>query len=184
MPVTPGEVDEVYRNAQQLYSASEVEAALDRLATAISNDLAGKSPVILCTMQGGLVTTGKLVDRLSFPLTLDYLHATRYHGSTDGRELEWIRQVPTSIQGKTILIIDDIFDKGITLAEIIKECKTAGAAEIFTAVLVEKDCPKQVDIKPDYIGLVVEDRYVFGYGMDYKGYLRNTQGIYAVSSEG
>jgi len=184
MPVTPGEVAEVYRTAQQLYSASDVEAALDRLAVEISSDLAGKSPVLLCTMQGGLVTTGKLMERLAFPLTLDYLHATRYHGSTDGRELEWIRHVPGTIRGKTILIIDDIFDQGITLAEIIKECEVAGAAEVFTVVLVEKDCPHQVDIKPDYIGLVVDDRYVFGYGMDYKGYLRNVPGIYAVSVKG
>jgi len=184
MSVSHQEILDTLDSAELIYSESEVERALDSMAHAISCDLSGKSPVILCSMLGGLVTTGALLQRMHFPLTIDYIHPTRYHGTMQGTELNWISHASASIEGKVILVVDDILDKGITLSAIIEDCKQAGAAEIHSAVLVEKKCPKQVDVNADYVGLSVDDRYVFGYGMDYKGYWRNAPGIYAVSETG
>ncbi len=88
----------------------------------------------------------------------------------------------TDLLGRDVLIIDDILDEGHTLGAIIDFCHHAGAANVHTAVLIDKDHDRKArpDLKADYVGLPCIDRYIFGYGMDYKGYWRNAPGIYAV----
>ncbi len=166
--------------ADELYSQQEVEQALDRLAVEITGRLSGEDPILLCVLNGALIPTGHLLTRLNFPLRQDYVHATRYRGSTAGAGLEWIGQPSTSLQDQTVLVIDDILDEGVTLSAIVDACHQAGAKAVYSAVLVEKLHDRGVGYKADFIGLTVEDRYVFGYGMDYKGYLRNVPAIMAV----
>jgi hypoxanthine phosphoribosyltransferase len=85
------------------------------------------------------------------------------------------------MDGRTVLIIDDIFDEGYTLEAVINACKAQGAKEVLTAVLIDKEHDRKAPgMSVDFTGLKVEDRYVFGYGMDYRGYWRNAPGIYAV----
>ena len=163
-----------------LCNSEQLNKALDVLANQITNDLEEKNPIILCVMTGGVVPTGHLVTRLSFPLQLDYIHATRYRGETSGGELHWIQEPSISLQDRNVLIIDDIFDEGITLLEIAKYCKDKGASKVHSVVLVNKLHNRKIDFKPDYIGLDIEDRYLFGFGMDYKNYLRNLNSIHAV----
>ena len=92
--------------------------------------------------------------------------------------------VALSLENRTLLIVDDILDVGQTLYEIVEYCKKAGAKKVYTAALVDKlHDRKQGLLKADFTGLEVPDRYVFGYGMDYKSYLRNVTGIYAASKE-
>ena len=79
----------VFGRSSRLYSEAEVETALDKMALAISEQLSEKDPILLCVMNGGLITTGKLATRLNFPLQLDYLHASRYRGETSGSDLHW-----------------------------------------------------------------------------------------------
>jgi hypoxanthine phosphoribosyltransferase len=178
--ISPERVTEVLTGAQQLYSQREVEQALDRMAREISERLAGANPVLLCVLNGALIPMGHLLTRLAFPLRQDYIHATRYRGSTQGSGLEWIGRPATSLVGETVLVVDDILDEGITLAEIIRYCREAGAQAVYSAVLVEKQHARSKGFAADFVGLQVPDRYVFGFGMDYKGFLRNAPGIYAV----
>lgn len=183
MTINAKHVRAVYEQADVLYSEKEVESALDRMAGEISKQLTDSDPIILCIMNGGLIATGKLLPRLDFPLRVDYLHATRYHGQTSGGELSWIKRNHQDLKGEDILIVDDILDEGITLKAIVEFCHEMDAARVFTAVVVEKIHQRSNGFKADFVGLPVEDRYVFGYGMDYKGYLRNAPGIFAVSEE-
>ncbi len=175
---------QVYEQADVLYTEAQVEGALDRMAEAITGALADQDPLLLCVMLGGLVPTGKLLSRLAFPLQLDYVHATRYEGTTQGGELRWVAEPQCDLNGRTVLLVDDILDEGHTLAAIHQACRTLGAARVQSAVLVEKRHARKADYQADFVGLEVEDRYVFGYGMDYKGYLRNAPGIYAVADDG
>ena len=175
------EVDAVMSTAECIYSAEEVDAALDKMASNITEVLADQAPLVLCTMIGGIVTTGKLIQRLSFPLTIDYIHATRYRGALRGADLHWIARPTESLVGRVVLIVDDIFDEGLTLEALIKECISAGAKKVYSAILIDKDCDKKSAVQVDFMGLTVENRYVFGSGMDYKGYLRNAPGIFAVT---
>lgn len=175
---------QVYERADVLYTEAQVEAVLDRMAEAITGALADRDPVLLCVMLGGVVPTGKLLSRLAFPLQLNYVHATRYDGATEGGELRWVARPGCDLRGRTVLLVDDILDEGHTLAAIHQACHTLGAARVQSAVLVEKRHGRKADYQADFVGLEVEDRYVFGYGMDYKGYLRNAPGIYAVADDG
>ena len=177
------EIKAVRMNARLLHSEAEVESALDRMAKEINEKLKDKNPLLLCTMIGGIVTAGKLLTRLDFPLTIDYIHATRYRGNTSGSDLKWICKPSVPVIDREVLIIDDIFDQGLTLKALTDECASAGAKAVYTAVLIEKKCTKRCDMVVDFLGMKVEDKYVFGYGMDYKGYLRNAAGIYAVKEE-
>jgi len=166
--------------AEPLHDARAVDAALERLAAAIERRLAGTRPVLLGVMTGAIVPLGRLLPRLGFALEVDYIHATRYHGSTVGRDLVWLARPQTPLRGRTVLVVDDILDEGHTLAGIIDECRNEGAEAVHAAVLVNKPNARRVaGLAADFAGLEVPDRYVFGAGMDYRGYLRNVDGIYA-----
>lgn len=166
--------------ADCLYTAEEVDAALDKMAQAITEKLADKNPLVLCVLTGAIIPTGHLLTRLNFPLQLDYLHVTRYGDKTSGGELDWLSEQKYSLKGRDVLIVDDILDEGITLKAIVEHCNKAGAASVFSAVLVEKCHDRKTGVKADFVGVETEDRYLFGYGMDYEGYLRNANGIFAV----
>ena len=170
----------VWERAELLHSAAVVDRAVDRLAGEIGARLAGCDPLLLVVMTGAVVPAGLLLRRLRFPLRLDYLHVTRYRGRTSGGELQWLRWPSSSLRDQSVLVVDDILDVGVTLAEIVRGCREAGAREVLSAVLVEKKHGRGNGFRPDFVGLTVPDRYVFGCGMDYKGYLRNADGIYAV----
>lgn len=173
------EIKQVQASADLLYSEAEAEAALDKMADQINHLLAERDPLVLCVMNGGIVVAGKLIPRLTIPLTIDAINASRYQNKTSGSCLEWKLKPGASLVGKTVLIIDDILDEGITLKAIVDYCLEQGAASVLSAVLVDKLLDHEKPIQADFVGLKTENRYLFGYGMDYKGYLRNASGIYA-----
>lgn len=181
----PDFIRAVEKRAKCLHSLEDIERALDKMATEIKADLSESNPIVLCAMIGGVVPTGMLLTRLDFPLQVDYVHATRYGLETTGQHLEWLVRPRVPLKNRTVLIVDDILDGGETLAGLIQFCKDQGAAEVKTAVLVDKirvRSPHAVQ-KADYSGVLIENVFVYGFGMDYKRYLRNAPGIYAVSSE-
>ena len=171
----------VYQAAECLHDEATVRAAVARLARGVSATLAGRNPLLLCPMTGGVVLAGQLLPLLDFPLEFDYVHATRYAGALSGGELRWKVIPSTSLAGRHVLIVDDILDRGLTLAALVDFCRQQGAAGVHTLVLVDKQCQREAVIEADFVGLAAPDRYLFGWGMDYKGYLRNVPGIYAVA---
>ena len=175
------EAQDVLKNADCLHDAKAISAAYDRMAAAIRAEYEGKKPLILCVMIGGLHPTSEITQRLAFPFQIDYLHATRYRGETTGGGLLWKAYPEISVRGRDVLVIDDILDEGHTLAAIIDTLQKQEAASIKVAVLAEKlHGRKAPGIKADFVGVTVEDRYVFGCGMDYKSYWRQLPAIYAV----
>ena len=182
MTLTDAMLRQIRDEAVMLHGPEAVTAALDRMAAEITAALDGTLPIVLCVLNGGIIPTGHLLTRLAFPLETDYLHATRYRGKTTGeREIAWLCKPHLSLQGRAVLLVDDILDEGHTLKAIGEYCRDAGAARVCTAVLVEKRHDRRVaGMTADFVGLAVEDRYVFGCGMDYKGYLRNLNGIFTL----
>ncbi|MAF15562.1 MAG: hypoxanthine-guanine phosphoribosyltransferase [Marinomonas sp.] len=177
------ELNSIMNEADCLISEAELNDALDKMAKQITDDLADKLPLVICVMNGGLLPTGALMQRLQFPLELDYVHASRYGMETTGSTLNWTRYPQADFKGRDVLIVDDIFDQGHTLEAIIKWFEENGAQNVYSATVVNKLHNRKVDMRPDYNGLDVEDRFLFGYGMDYQGYFRNLQGIYAVKGK-
>jgi hypoxanthine phosphoribosyltransferase len=181
---TEADLQHVLEGAQLLHDPDSVRQALDRMAAAITAELADTHPLVLCVLTGGIIPAGHLLTRLTFPLEIDYLHATRYRGATKGEHVQWVCRPQTDLQDRTVLVVDDILDEGHTLADVLAFCRDAGAVQVYSAVLVEKQHARKADaVSADFVGLSVEDRYVFGFGMDYKGHFRNLDGIYAVSAE-
>lgn len=180
MAISPAQAQAVMDKARCLYDLSELNHALDRLAKEIIAVLEHSNPLVISVMNGGLIPGGHLITRLPFSLQVDYLHATRYRGETSGGQLHWTVKPQHDLADRTVLIIDDILDEGITLNSILEFCREQGAHKVYSCVLVEKEHDrKQGCPDADFVGVKVEDVYVFGFGMDYKGYLRNAPGIYA-----
>ena len=180
--LTLDQLNQIMAEADLLKSKEEIEVALSQLAGGITERLATSMPVVYSIMNGGLIFAGKLLPLLNFPLEVGYMHATRYRGETKGHtELQWQALPSCPMDGRTVLILDDIFDEGNTLAEVVAACKAQGAKDVITAVLINKvHDRKNTGLQVDFCGLDVEDRFVFGYGMDYRGYWRNAEGIFAV----
>lgn len=175
-------INTVLKEAECLFSFTEINEALDRMAKEITQKLQHTNPIILCVMSGAMVPAGHLVTRLHFPLEIGYLHVTRYRGTNRGGDLHWLVEPRQSLKDRTILVIDDIMDGGLTLSAIIDYCKQAECKNVYTGVMVSKKRKREpgVNFEPDYVGVETEDKYLFGFGLDYNEYLRNVPGIYAV----
>jgi len=176
------EIKRAREQADCLADETTVEAALDRMAAEITARLADANPLVYAVMNGGLIFAGRILPRLPFPLEVAYLHATRYGHAIQGTLLDWRVRPTQDLRGRTVLVLDDILDEGHTLKAIIEHLKDEGAAEVLSAVLVHKlhDRKATPGMRADFSGLDIADRFLFGCGMDYKGYWRNAPGIYAV----
>ena len=166
--------------SQIIHSTAAVESSITRLSQEISTVLVEACPVVICVMGGGIVFAGQLLTQLSFPLEIDYVHASRYANETSGSALVWKALPKSDLTGRTVLLVDDILDEGITLLEIQQKCLALGAKEVYCAVLVDKKLNKLKPIQAHFVGLEVPNAYVFGYGMDVYGCLRNLPAIYAL----
>jgi len=165
-------------NAKLIYPTQVVQNAITSLSHEITQTLSDTCPVVISVMGGGLIFAGQLLTQLNFPLELDYLHASRYQNKTVGKTLVWHVYPKTDLKNRTVLLLDDILDEGVTLKEIKEKCYELGAKEVLSAVLVEKKLAHTKPIKADFIGLEVPNHYVFGYGMDAYGWWRNLPAIY------
>ena len=186
MTVTLEHIREVKATADCLHDAKEIAAAYDKLARDITAALGDKNPLVISLMNGGLIAAGQILPRLDFVLQIDFIHATRYRNQTvGGATLDWKVLPHQNLKDRHVLLIDDILDEGMTLYEVKQFCVKEGAASVSIAVLADKKHNRRnpPGFKAEFTGLYIEDRYVFGCGMDYKGYLRNANGIYAVAEK-
>ena len=160
--------------------ADEVQAAVRRLASEIEQRLAATYPMVLAVMGGAVVFAGQLLPQLRFPLDFDYIHASRYGAATRGAGVDWKVSPPGLVKGRAVLVLDDILDHGETMSVIRDRLFELGAAEFYCAVLVEKTLGIKKPISADFVGLRIPDRFVFGCGMDAKGFWRNLPAIRAM----
>jgi hypoxanthine phosphoribosyltransferase len=167
-------------NSDLISSADQVAAAIARLAAEIEQQFKNRYPLVLVVMGGAVVFAGQLLPRLRMPLDLDYMHATRYGNETTGGGLAWRVEPPHGVRGRAVLVLDDILDGGHTMAAIRDRLLELGAASFHCAVLVEKILQKEKPIVADFVGLRIPDRFVFGCGMDAKGFWRNLPEIRAM----
>lgn len=176
------DVKDLVKNADCLFSHEEVEQAISNVATELNCRFNDSVPLVMPVMNGGLIFAGKLLTQLNFPLQVDYIHATRYRDKTSGGDIQWRVKPSESVKGRDIILVDDILDEGHTLVAIQDYLNQQGVSSITTVMLLDKHHDRKAipAMQADIVGLVCEDRYVFGYGMDYKGYWRNANGIFAL----
>ena len=154
------------------------------MAAALAPQLEKVNPVVLAVMHGGAFAALELSRRFAFPHEFDYVHVTRYRGGTRGHKLVWRARPSKALAGRCVLVVDDIFDHGTTLQAVQRALDRLGVASQRTAVLVVKRRKRgRRGPRVDVSGLVVDDVYVFGSGMDYRGHWRELGGVYAIDAE-
>ena len=178
--LSAAEAQRILDEADLVVSAGAAAAAVQRMADEISAALRDTHPLVLSVMGGAVVVTGQLLPQLAFPLDFDYLHATRYGDTTAGGELSWIVAPRAAIAGRTLLVVDDILDEGITLAAVRRRLLEQGAKDCRIAVFADKDIGRAKPVVADFVGVRLPTRYVFGFGMDVRGAWRNLPAVYAV----
>jgi len=172
------------QGAEEVITADEIDLILDRLAVEIDRHYAGKEILLLVIMIGGMIPAAQLALRLKTPISIDYVHATRYRGEKGEDQLNWIAMPESSLNRKRVLIVDDILDEGPTLKAVKQWCEAQGTHSVATAVLADKPHGRRIEgIEADFVGTTVPDRYVFGFGMDYRGGLRHLPSIYALAED-
>lgn len=166
--------------ADELCDAACVEREVARMADEITRALGSDFPVVLSVMGGAAVFTGSLLPKLPFPLEFGAIEVTRYNNDIQGREITWRLPPRDNVRGRTVLVVDDILDEGITLAAIHRRLLEMGASKVYSAVFADKDLGREKPVKADFVGVTVPNRYVFGFGMDAYGLWRNLPAIYAL----
>ncbi len=182
----PPRLADALKGAEKIFDRAQIRAAVASIADAVLVDYRSDEtpPLFLTVMNGGLPFAAELALALGdkgLDIEMDYLHATRYRGETQGSTLTWQHYPRTALEGRRVLLVDDILDEGHTLLAVKQWCEGEGARDVRIAALAVKPHGRVVDgIKADYSGLEVPDRYVFGYGMDYYEQGRNLPAIYAL----
>ncbi len=154
-------------NSRVVFNADEVRAAVVKMADGINAFYADEPLIMISVLTGAIISATWLVTQLKMPLQMDFVHATRYRGGLYGAELEYRVPPHLDLEDKHVLIVDDIFDEGDTLAAIKGSCEKRRARSVKLAVLVRKDHARGLARDyVDFVGLDVPDVYVFGCGMD------------------
>lgn len=173
---------EVLNAAEELVSSAQLASIYDELAARTANDLRELNPLVICVMVGGLYISSELTQRWDFPFDLDYLQATRYRGELSGGEIAWKATPAETLQGRHVLVVDDVLDEGHTLVAVLEALRMQQPASLRTLVTCEKAHDhKHPQAHADYIGTTLPDRYLFGAGMDYRNHWRQLDRIMAMT---
>ncbi len=178
--MTRDEALEMLDRADLVCAQDEVRGAVERVASEISARLEKEFPLVLSVMSGATVFTGQLLPLLAFPLEFGAIEATRYENGVSGKEVRWHLAPKDDVRGRTVLVVDDILDEGVTLAAVRDKLLHMGAKAVLVAVFADKDIGRDKPLAADFVGVRLPDRYVFGFGMDAYGLWRNLPAVYAL----
>jgi hypoxanthine phosphoribosyltransferase len=175
---------EILKSSTLIADQREVKMAVDRLAEAVNAYYGDREIILLIVMTGAVMPAAWLASKLKMPIQMDFVHATRYAGQTEGGEIEFRVPPRLNLEGHDVLIIDDIYDIGLTLQMIEGYCESRGARSVNSAVLVRKIHQRGTTGKlPKFIGMEVEDKYIFGCGMDVYEHWRHLDEIRALGGD-
>ena len=162
----------------------EVSQAYERIVAELQPVVSSSDCVLLGVMMGGMIPMAQICGLLTGDFAMDYCQVSRDRGGPRRGELEWLQPPHSDLAGRTVLLVDDIFDEGLTLEYVVGACQELGAARVISTVLVRKIHDRTAGRSmPDLVGLTVDDRYVFGCGMDYQHRWRHLPAIYAVQED-
>lgn len=177
----PGDVVPV-PGARLVAGRAEVQSAYRRLAAGLAPGLSGGDPLLLGILLGGMVPLVQLASRLNADVQVEVCRVGRYGHQTRGGTPQWRMPPSAELGGRNIILVDDIFDEGVTLEFVADYCHRHGARQVQTLVLVRKRHARPVGgLVPDHVGLEVGDEYVFGCGMDYQGRWRHLDQIWGLA---
>ena len=157
-----------------LFSQEEIDRRLEELAAEINRDYAGKEPMLISVLRGSFVFMADLTRKITLPCTVDFMAVSSYgKGTTSSGQVQITKDLSDDIEGKDILVVDDILDSGNTLSYLMKLLQARHPASIRLCTLLDKPERRVVPVQADYVGFTIPDEFVVGYGLDYAEKYRN-----------
>ena len=166
-----------------LVAEEDIRRRVDELGKEITRDYAGMQPIAVCVLRGAIPFYADLIRRIDLPVTVDTITVSSYGSGTVSGKLKVITDMRTSVEGRDVLVVDDIIDSGRTSVALIEMLKERGAKSVRTCALLDKPSRRVVDIKGDYIGFAIPDEFVVGYGLDWNEKFRNLPHVYTLKEE-
>ena len=167
-----------------LYSEEVILSKVKELAERISEDYAGKELIVVGVLKGSVVFTSDLIKFISIPCTLDFMAVSSYGNSTEtSGVVRILKDLDQDIEGKHVLIVEDIVDTGITLSYLLDYLKARKASSIEIVALLNKEARRKSSISVKYVGFEVPDEFIIGYGIDYAEHYRNLPFIGSLKEE-
>ncbi|WP_077367155.1 hypoxanthine phosphoribosyltransferase [Anaerosalibacter sp. Marseille-P3206] len=162
-----------------LFSAEEINIRNEELGKEISKDYQGKKLVVISLLRGSFIFAADVVREITIPVEIDFMTTSSYGNEEQSSGIvEIVTDIRSDLEGKEVLIVDDIMDSGYTMEQVIKHIKGKNPNSVKTCVLLDKASRRKVDLKPDYTGFSIPDVFIVGYGLNYGDYCRNVPYIY------
>lgn len=157
-----------------LYTREELEAASVRLGQELKAEYDGKKPVLIGVLKGAMMFMADLLKETNFPVVIDFIDVSSYHGGTStSGVVDLVSDVNTDLNGRDVILVEDILDTGVTLKYLVETIKQKGAKSVKICTLLDKREGRQVEIEADFIGYNVPNAFLVGYGLDYDELYRN-----------
>ncbi|GFN36065.1 hypoxanthine phosphoribosyltransferase [Tepidimicrobium xylanilyticum] len=167
------------KNQRILFSSKEISERVNELGKEITRDYDGNDIVVISLLRGSFVFAADLVRSIEVPVNIDFMITSSYgHEEVSSGKVDIIADIRTSIEGKHVLIVDDIMDSGFTMSKVIEYVEKKKPESIKVCVMLDKPSRRKVEISPDYVGFKIPDVFIVGYGLDYGDYYRNTPYIF------
>ncbi|MCP3810355.1 hypoxanthine phosphoribosyltransferase [Paenibacillus sp. Lou8.1] len=157
-----------------LISEEEIQSKIKELGAQLSVKYEGKNPLVICVLKGAFIFMADLVKTITVPLELDFMAVSSYGASTKSSGIiKIIKDLDASVEGRDVLIVEDIIDSGLTLTHLIELLKNRNANSVCVVTLFDKPARRTVNLEADYTGFTLPDAFVVGYGLDYAEHYRN-----------
>ena len=161
-------------NLKILYSEEKIQSRVKELAEQINKDFQGEELCIICVLKGSTPFCADLIKRISLPLTLEFIRVSTYEGDSSTGKVNHLDMTLPPLDGKNVIIVEDIVDTGFTADFLIKSINLRNKVKSLRLIsLLNKTIARKNDVKVDYFGFEIDDKFVVGYGLDYNGYYRN-----------
>lgn len=169
---------------QVLISKEEIKAKLEEIGKAISKDYEGKDLLLIGVLKGAFIVLADLIRCIDIPVEVDFMAVSSYGNSTESSGVVRIlKDLDSTVEGKDILIVEDIIDSGLTLSYLMGNLESRGANSVNVCTLLDKPERRKADVKTKYKGFDIPDKFIVGYGLDYAQKYRNLDQIYILKEE-
>lgn len=167
-----------------LFSAEEIKTRVAELGKILTEDYKNKNPLLICPLKGSIMFFSDIVREIKIPCEIDFMTVSSYNSNTvSSGEIKILKDLTENINGRHVLIIEDIIDTGLTLYNLKKMLSSRNPESLKICTLLDKPSRRIADIKGDYCGFVIPDKFVVGYGMDLNEKYRNLPFIGMYESE-
>ena len=164
-----------------LISEKEIQEKVKELGQQISQDYAGKRPLLVCVLKGAVIFLADFIRSLDFPMEIDFMATSSYGSSTKSSGVVRIlKDLETPVEDRHIIIVEDIIDTGLTLKYLAENIVSRGPASLKIVTLLDKPSRRKVDIEAHYTGFKIPDKFVVGYGLDFNEDYRQLPAVYVL----